>query len=156
MATWSTYLVDGVPVDRTPDGYDHDNLFAKIIRGEIPSHKVFETEHAVAILDAFPVARFHCLILPKAPSIDVGDLPSDVAAAYLAELPKLVTAVKKASGAPGVKVVSNAGAAAGQVVFHTHFHVIPRYTKTDSMSSAATMVNAEEAVESLRLLHINL
>lgn len=117
---------------------------------------MFETEHAVAILDAFPVARFHCLILPKFPSIDVSDLPQDISAAYLAELPKLVAAVKKSSGAPAVKVISNAGAAAGQDVFHTHFHVIPRFTRTDSVSGAATMINADEAAETLRLLHINL
>jgi histidine triad (HIT) family protein len=49
----------------TPEGYDNDNIFAKILRGEIPSFKVFETEHAYAMLDAFPVCRYHCLILPK-------------------------------------------------------------------------------------------
>ena len=104
MAEWNSYLANGVPKDPTPDGYDHDNLFAKILRGDIPSFKVFETEQCYAFLDAFPVARFHCLIIPKIPSIDVGDLPADTASAFLMELPRLVAAVKKASGAPAVKV----------------------------------------------------
>ena len=68
----------------------------------------------------------------------------------------MVKAVKKASGAPSVKVMSNAGAAAGQVIFHTHFHVIPRFNKGDSMASASSMIDAEEAKETIRLLQINL
>jgi len=116
--------------------------------------QVFETEHAYAMLDAFPVARFHCLLLPKTASMDVGDLDPTVAAAFLKELPRLVAAVKEASGAPAVKVMSNAGAAAGQVIFHTHFHVIPRFAQGDSLASSASMVDAVEAAESVRLLQV--
>lgn len=139
-----------------PEGYDPNNLFAKILRGEIPSHKVYETEHAFAILDAFPVARYHCLLLPKVASCNVGDLNVENAAGFLKELPRLVAAVKKASGAPSVKVISNAGAEAGQIIFHTHFHVIPRFKTNDSMESASTMVDKDEATESLTELQKHL
>lgn len=136
--------------------YDTNNLFAKIIRKEIPSYVVFETEHAYAMLDAFPVSRFHCLLLPKAESKDCSDLEPEIAAKFLSELPRLVKAVRAASGAPAIKVMSNAGAEAGQVVFHTHFHVIPRSSTSDSMASSASMIAPEEAAECLRILQANL
>ena len=101
------------------------------------------------MLDAFPAERYHCLLLPKAACVDVGDLSPGAAAGVLRELPRLVAAVKQASGAPAVKVLSNAGAEAGQVVFHTHFHVIPRFTRSESLTSATTMVDKEQALESV-------
>ena len=107
--------------------YDSSNIFAKILRGEIPSHKVFETEHCVAILDAFPMAEGHSLLLPKAPCISVLDMSADVAAHVLSQLPRLAKLVQAATGAPGVNILQNSGAVAGQVVFHCHFHVIPRF-----------------------------
>ena len=107
--------------------YDSSNIFAKILRGEIPSHKVFETEHCVAILDAFPMAEGHSLLLPKAPCISVLDMSADVAAHVLSQLPRLARLVQAATGAPGVNILQNSGAVAGQVVFHCHFHVIPRF-----------------------------
>ena len=107
------------------------------------------------MLDAFPAARYHCLLLPKCPSVDVGDLPPDVAAGLFAELPRLVAAVKAASGAPAVKVSSNAGAEAGQVVFHTHVHVVPCFSLEDSLDGATVPVDTHEAKESLkRLRHL--
>ena len=135
-----------------PPAYDNQNLFAKIVRGEIPSYKVFETEHALAILDAFPIARFHCLLLPKAASVDISDLGPQEAAAFLQELPRLVAAVRRASGAPAVKVVSNAGLEAGQEVFHTHFHVVPRFSQGDPMVSAPEIVDPGAAAETLEIL----
>mmetsp|Transcript_10510 Transcript_10510/g.12781 ORF Transcript_10510/g.12781 Transcript_10510/m.12781 type:complete len:160 (-) Transcript_10510:126-605(-) len=135
-----------------PEGYDNGNIFAKILRGEIPSYKVFETDHAYAMLDAFPVTRFHCLIIPKAPSIDASDLSPENAAGFFKDLPMLVSIVKKASGAPAVKVISNCGAEAGQEVFHTHFHIIPKFKKGESGQSSSGMVNSEEATESVTLL----
>ena len=107
--------------------YDADNIFAKIIRGEIPCFKIFETEHALAFLDAFPMAEGHALLIPKALGYaTVMDMPPEVAADVLRELPRLVRAVARATGAAGANVVQNNGEAAGQLVFHAHFHVIPR------------------------------
>lgn len=128
--------------------YDPENIFAKIIRGEIPCHKIFETEHALAILDAFPMTPGHSLLLPKAPCASVLDMPPTVAAAVLSELPRLAQAVQLATGAPGVNIVQNNGSVAGQVVFHAHFHVIPRQ-KDDGLvtlkPSASKMLSPEEA-----------
>jgi len=110
-----------------PAAYDPKNLFKQIIDGTIPSHRIFETKHALAILDAFPTVDGHALLLPKHPCADVMDMPADVAASVLKELPRLARLVKQATGADGVNIVQNSGKSAGQVVFHCHFHVIPRF-----------------------------
>eukprot|EP00730_Choanoeca_flexa_P014472 TRINITY_DN6342_c0_g1_i2.p1 TRINITY_DN6342_c0_g1~~TRINITY_DN6342_c0_g1_i2.p1 ORF type:complete len:143 (+),score=33.62 TRINITY_DN6342_c0_g1_i2:29-457(+) len=106
--------------------YNPDNVFRKILDGQIPSYKIFETEHALAILDAFPMVKGHSLLIPKGNYTTVGDMPAEAAADFFASLPKLVNAVKAATGCDGVNILSNAGAAAGQVVMHVHVHVVPR------------------------------
>lgn len=107
--------------------YDPDNVFARILRGELPCTKVLETEHCLAILDAFPVAHGHTLLLPKAPFVTVADMSGEAAAEVGRCLPALVRAVKAATGAEGINIVQNNHAAAGQEVFHAHFHLIPRF-----------------------------
>ena len=107
--------------------YDPQNIFAKILREEIPSVKVYEDETVLVIMDAFPQSRGHTLVLPKAASRNLLDAdPGDVAlvAAYL---PKLARAVKAATGADGVRLMQFNEAAAGQTVFHLHFHLVPIY-----------------------------
>jgi diadenosine tetraphosphate (Ap4A) HIT family hydrolase len=107
--------------------YDPENIFAKIIDGKIPSSKIFETDDVLAILDAFPMAPGHSLLMPKEKGyITIMDMPADKAAALLKELPKLSAMVMKATGAEGCNVVQNNLPAAGQVVPHVHFHVLPR------------------------------
>ena len=107
--------------------YDEGNIFSKIVAGEVPCFKLFETEHALAILDAFPMCPGHSLLLPKADGYaTIMDMPEAAAADLLRELPRLARAVAAATGCEGVNVVQNNGAAAGQAVFHVHFHVIPR------------------------------
>eukprot|EP00898_Chlorokybus_atmophyticus_P005168 jgi/Chlat1/5652/Chrsp37S05476 len=100
-------------------------IFCKIVGGQLPSHKLLETEHALAFLDAFPMTKGHALLVPKQHFADMSDAPADVIANVCRELPKLASAVQSATGADGVNV--NNGAAAGQVVFHVHFHLIPRF-----------------------------
>ena len=142
-----------------PANYDKENVFAKILRGEIPSNKIFETDYSYAMLDAFPSRPFHSLLIPKTPSVDLGDLSSQAAAAFLADLPKLVKAVKLASGAPAVKIFSNAGKEAGQIVFHTHIHVIPMFPnskKCDAFPGSAQMILPDEATKVLQSLHAHL
>ena len=91
--------------------YDKDNIFAKIIRGEIPSYKVFETEHCIAILDAFPMAPGHSLLIPKAEGAsDALGMSEESAQHTLKELPRLCRLVKKATGCEAVNVMSNCGA----------------------------------------------
>ncbi|KAG8469401.1 hypothetical protein KFE25_005856 [Diacronema lutheri] len=130
--------------------YDSDSVFAKIVRGELPCVKLFETLHAIAILDAFPMVKGHALLIPKAGFPTLADCPPAVAADVLRELPRLVRAVMEATGAEGVNVVSNNGAAAGQEVFHVHFHVIPRSAGDGLVRfapSAAQMLDSASAEE---------
>mmetsp|Transcript_14804 Transcript_14804/g.17885 ORF Transcript_14804/g.17885 Transcript_14804/m.17885 type:complete len:148 (-) Transcript_14804:410-853(-) len=131
--------------------YDDNNIFKKIIAGEIPSYKIFETEHALAFLDAFPVTRGHSLLIPKASGYaTVMDMPPDVAANVLKELPRLAKAVKDATGCEGVSIQQNNGAASGQVVFHAHFHVIPRFEGDELIKwkgNTTGMIQKDEATD---------
>ena len=107
--------------------YDPQNIFGKILRGEIPSAKVYEDETVLVMMDVFPQSRGHVLVVPKSASRNLLDAdPGDVAlvAAYL---PKLARAVKDATGADGIRLMQFNEAAAGQTVFHLHFHLIPVY-----------------------------
>ena len=133
--------------------YDETNLFAKIMRGEIPSFKIFETEHAFAMLDVFPMAEGHALLLPKAPCVSVLDMPPSVASAFLAELPRLAKIVQEATGAPSVQIRQNSGEEAGQIIFHCHFHVVPRWPDDKGANkSSKDMLSAEKALPFLAKL----
>jgi histidine triad (HIT) family protein len=106
--------------------YDPNNLFAKILRGELPSHKVYEDDKALAFLDIMPRAPGHVLVLPKAPARNLLDVAPD----DLAHVVKVAQKIAKVSvdvfGADGVTVQQFSESAGGQVVFHLHVHVIPR------------------------------
>ncbi len=106
--------------------YDDSNIFAKILRGEIPSQKVYEDEHTVAFLDIMPRADGHTLVVPKTPAMNIFDVKPDVLARTMETVRKLAPVVRDAFGAGGVVIQQFNEAAAGQVVFHLHFHIIPR------------------------------
>jgi histidine triad (HIT) family protein len=106
--------------------YDTDNIFAKILRGEIPSTRVYEDEHVVAFMDVMPQAEGHTLVLPKKPSRNLLDADEATLAPLMAAVQKIARAVKAAFNADGVTVMQFNEPAAGQTVFHLHFHVIPR------------------------------
>lgn len=106
--------------------YDRDNIFARILRGEVQAHKVFEDEHALAIMDLFPQAPGHVLVMPKAPARNLFDIAEADLAALIIRVRKIAQAVRRALSADGVTVMQFNGAAGGQSVFHLHFHVIPR------------------------------
>jgi histidine triad (HIT) family protein len=106
--------------------YDSNNIFAKIIRGELPCYKVYEDDKVLAFLDIMPRAPGHTLVLPKAPARNILDIePDDLAAVALAAQKIAKTAVK-VFGADGVTVHQFNEGAGGQVVFHLHLHIIPR------------------------------
>lgn len=107
--------------------YDPENLFAMILRGAIPSHKVFEDDTILAMMDVFPQSRGHVLVLPKAPSRNLLDAEAETLARVAPYLPRLARAVKAATGADGLRLVQYNEAPAGQSVFHLHFHLIPVY-----------------------------
>jgi len=103
-----------------------DTIFSKILRGEIPCHKLYEDEHVLAFLDINPLTPGHALVIPKEPAVTLDELSDDAAAAIGRVLPRLSRAVLKATGARDFNVLQNNGAAAHQAVFHVHFHIIPK------------------------------
>ena len=107
--------------------YDTNNIFAKILRGEIPSHRVYEDDHAVAFMDVMPQANGHTLVIPKTPSRNILDADPQTLASLMPVVQKVAVAVKEAFEADGVTVIQFNEPAAGQTVYHLHFHVIPRW-----------------------------
>jgi len=106
--------------------YDPDNIFAKILRGEFPSYKVYEDDRALAFLDIMPRAPGHTLVLPKSPARNVLDVDPDDLAHVAKVAQKIAKAGMKAFDAQGVTIQQFNESAGGQVVFHLHVHVIPR------------------------------
>ncbi|MTI44203.1 histidine triad (HIT) family protein [Roseibium hamelinense] len=107
--------------------YDDQNIFAKILRGEMPCHKVYEDSKTLVIMDIMPRGDGHVLVIPKAPSRNILDIAEDDLNAMMATVQKMARAVVKAFGADGTTIQQFSEPAGGQVVFHTHFHVIPRF-----------------------------
>lgn len=107
--------------------YDPDNIFAKILRGDLPAHKVYEDDATFAFMDIMPRGDGHCLVIPKKPSRNILDVDADSLAAVAATTQKLARAVKKAFAADGITVQQFNEQAGGQVVFHLHVHIIPRF-----------------------------
>ena len=107
--------------------YDEQNVFAKILRGEMPCHKVYEDEATLAFMDIMPRGEGHTLVIPKAPARNILDADPEALAAVIKTAQKVARAVKKAFDADGVTVQQFNEAAGGQVVFHLHVHVIPRF-----------------------------
>lgn len=106
--------------------YDSQNPFAKILRGELPSVKVYEDDATIAIMDIMPQTEGHVLILPKEPAVEIFELSVESAAACIRTTHKVAMAVKTALNPPGIMIAQFNGSAAGQTVPHVHFHVIPR------------------------------
>ncbi|QPC92853.1 HIT family protein [Mesorhizobium sp. INR15] len=107
--------------------YDTDNIFAKILRGEIPSHRVYEDEAVVAFMDVMPQGPGHTLVLPKAPSRNLLDADASTLGPLFKIVQKVALAVKQAFGADGVTILQFNEPASGQTVYHLHVHVIPRF-----------------------------
>lgn len=107
--------------------YDTDNVFAKILRGEIPAHKVLEDDDLIAFMDVMPQAPGHVLVVPKLPSRNLLDADPAVLAKLLPAVQRIARAVKTAFAADGVSVFQYNEAAGGQSVFHLHIHVVPRH-----------------------------
>lgn len=103
------------------------SIFARIARGEIPAQRVYETDQVLAFLDIAPLSPGHVLLIPKEPIETLDAATPEQAGALGAALPRLVRAVQEATGAAGVNVLQNNGTAAGQLVPHVHFHIIPRF-----------------------------
>lgn len=107
--------------------YDDQNIFAKILRGEAPAYTVYETDECLAFLDVMPQSDGHTLVLPKAPSENIFDLDASNAAVLIQCIQHVARGVQKAFGPDGIRLTQFNGPAAGQTVFHLHFHIVPCY-----------------------------
>ncbi len=123
----------------TSAAYDDNNIFAKILRGEIPSHRVYEDDHTVAFMDVMPQAPGHVLVVPKAASRNILDADPAALSQAIAVVQKIANAVQDAFDADGVFVCQFNEPAAGQTVFHLHFHVIPRHDGVALKPHSGTM-----------------
>jgi histidine triad (HIT) family protein len=114
----------------TSAAYDSNNIFAKILRGEIPAHKVYEDDNVLAFMDVMPQAQGHVLVVPKAASRNILDADPAALSALILTVQKVAIAAQDAFDADGVTIMQFNEAPAGQSVFHLHFHVIPRHEGT--------------------------
>ena len=107
--------------------YDNDNIFAKILRGELPCHKIHEDSDTLAFLDIMPQSKGHTLVLPKAPFENIFDIDEASLCRLMSTVRRLAPVIRDAMGADGIRLMQFNGKAAGQTVFHIHVHIIPRY-----------------------------
>jgi histidine triad (HIT) family protein len=137
--------------------YDPNNPFAKILRGEFPSYKVFEDAHTLAFLDIMPRAPGHTLVIPKAAARNILDITQDDFAHVARTGHTIAAAAKQAFKADGISVHQFSEAAGGQVVFHLHMHIIPRFdgvallpAATHKEDPAVLKANAEKLMAALK------
>ncbi len=121
--------------------YDPNNIFAKILRGEIPCHKVYEDAHVLAFMDVMPQVDGHTLVIPKAPSRNLLDADPAIFGPLFAAVQKVALAARKAFGAEGVLIKQFNEPAAGQTVYHLHVHILPRKEGTDLRPHTAKMAD---------------
>lgn len=107
--------------------YDPENIFAKILKGEIPSHKIYEDEETFAFMDVMPQGEGHALVIPKLASENLLTAQAEALAPLIMTVQKVAQAAMQAFDADGVTVQQFNNPAAGQTVFHTHFHILPRF-----------------------------
>ncbi len=123
--------------------YDPNNVFARILRGEIPKFAIFEDELTLSFLDIMPATEGHTLVIPKEQAETIFDLSPEGAEATIRTTQKVAAAVKKAFAAPGIMLVQLNGAAAGQSIPHFHFHILPRAAGLDMKLHGRAMVDAK-------------
>ncbi len=127
-------------------------IFGKILDGEIPCHRLYEDDHVLAFLDVGPLAHGHTLVIPKERKARLHELSDESAAALGRVLPRLARAVMETTGASDYNVLQNNGSAAGQVVMHVHFHIIPKIGGRGLGLgwSPGELAGAEELAEKIR------
>ncbi len=107
--------------------YDPDNIFAKILRGDLPCHKIYEDDNTLAFLDIMPRAKGHTLVIPKSPAQNMLDVRLEDFTTLMATVHKLTPMIQQALDADGILLQQLNGDAAGQLVYHIHFHIVPRF-----------------------------
>jgi len=132
--------------------YDPNNIFAKILRGELPSYKVYEDEKAIAFLDIMPRSPGHTLVLPKAPARNILDIEANDLAHVMMTAQKIAKAAMKVFSADGITIQQFNEGAGGQVVFHLHVHVIPRKAGVVMKPPASEKEKPEVLAEQAKML----
>jgi histidine triad (HIT) family protein len=130
--------------------YDERNVFARILRGEAPAHVVYEDEHSIAFMDLMPQVDGHTLVVPRSPAVDLFDIEADALAELIRATQHVAHGVRAAFAAPGIMIAQLSGAAAGQSVFHLHFHILPRSHGIDLKLHARTVADANLLAEHAR------
>jgi histidine triad (HIT) family protein len=129
--------------------YDSNNVFAKILRGEIPAFKVYEDEHTLAFMDVMPQSEGHTLVIPRTPARNFFDIDPEALARLVISTQRVAKAVQAAFNPDGMRIIQFNEPAAGQTVFHIHFHIVPCYEgramKGHSRDMADKAVLAEHA-----------
>jgi histidine triad (HIT) family protein len=129
-----------------------ETVFAKILRGEIPCHRIYEDDAVLAFLDVNPLSRGHTLVIPKEPAATLDQLSDDASAAIGRVLPRIARAVIAATGARAFNILQNNGAEAHQAVLHVHFHIIPRLDDGTGLAlewKASRLVDGAELARSI-------
>ncbi len=121
-----------------------DCIFCKIIKNEIPCYKIYEDENTLAFLDIQPITKGHTLIIPKKHYNTFAETPADLLSQMMPIIQKIGIAVQKATQADGFNFGLNNGSAAGQIIMHTHFHIIPRYDNDNLAPWPSQERSAEE------------
>ena len=127
--------------------YDEQNIFARIIRNELPAIKVYEDDQVLAFMDIMPQAEGHTLVIPKTPALTLLDLPPEAAAYTIQIVQKIAQAMEKALDVKGIVLMQLSGAAAGQTVPHVHFHLIP--TSVHELGKHALHMGDQEKIKVL-------
>lgn len=127
--------------------YDPNNIFAKILRGEAPAHKVYEDDWCLAFMDVMPQTAGHTLVIPKDPTTDVFHADPEILGHTMRGVQKVAAAVQQAFSAAGIMLVQLNGQAAGQTVFHLHVHILPRAEGVDMRMHAQEVADQELLAE---------
>jgi histidine triad (HIT) family protein len=127
--------------------YDPQNVFARVLRNELPSERVYEDDRTVAFMDLMPQAEGHVLVIPREPAVTLLDLSVEGAEACIRTTHRLAGAVKRAFEVPGIMIMQVNGAVAGQTVPHVHFHIIPRRVGEALLMHAAVKADGQRLRE---------
>ncbi|MGQ8973427.1 MULTISPECIES: HIT family protein [Acinetobacter] len=127
--------------------YDDQNIFARILRGELPAIKVYEDDQVLAFMDIMPQADGHTLVIPKSPAVTLLDLDPEVAAYTIQIVQKVAKAIEKGLGVEGIVLMQLSGTAAGQTVPHVHFHLVP--TSLHNLGKHALVMGDQEKINAL-------
>ena len=127
--------------------YDDQNIFARILRGELPAIKIYEDDQVLAFMDIMPQADGHALVIPKTPAVTLLDLPADAAAYTIQIVQKIARAIETALDANGIVLMKLSVEAAGQTVPHVHFHLIP--SSIHHLGRHAAQMGDQEKIKAL-------